>query len=141
MASSHVGSYVSPPYLAASPGIAAVTVTPPLDGNVDGNVDGGGELEMKFEIIRQEGQLLWATNQWRFVRTDGGGAWHEENCTGYKKADGELIFNETDATTPVVGSVGQFVLTPSSLGGFDVVYNGKSAGISFVTSLRLVEAF
>jgi hypothetical protein len=118
------GTWKSEPYVAAFPRDNDLYPTGP------------GKLVMYLAITRQEGELVWGKNVWRF---ENSGKWNSENLTGVITKTGEIRLVEDD-TRPQNGSSGTFQLTPTGPMKKElyVVYEGIGKGITFTTNLKQI---
>ena len=88
--------------------------------------------EMELEIYKQEDNLIWTENRWRFV---GENEWHREQATGtFSPYDNSALTIVESGATPETGSTGLFDgrLVDDQL---YLLYKGIGNGITFATVL------
>jgi len=88
--------------------------------------------EMELEIYKQEDNLIWAENRWRFV---GDNEWNREEATGtFSPYDNSTLTIVEGGDAPGVGSTGLFDGRLVD-GRLYLVYKGIGSGITFATVL------
>ena len=91
---------------------------------------------------RQQDNLLWFTNYWKFVEDD---AWNAEPGTGVINSQTQQVTLVEADPRPELGSTGVFTLTPYANDGkyqscyqtsYEITYEGLGRGISFQSILN-----
>ena len=125
-----VGTWYTDPYNAAFPEDTEIYPT------------GKGLIEAKIIVTRQEDNLLWFQNYWKFVEDE---AWNMEPGTGVINAQTQQVTLVEADPRPEIGSTGVFTLTPYKnddkyqrcyQNSYYLTYKGLGGGISFSSILH-----